>query len=42
MYPRYMPVRSLLNFSQEIDWKKEVKNARNFNIQDYDSNEDED
>jgi hypothetical protein len=27
LYPREMPVRMLLNFSQEIDWKKEVKNA---------------
>ena len=42
LYPRDMPVRMLLNFSQEIDWRKEVKNARNFKIEDYDSNEDED
>lgn len=41
LYPREMPVRMLLNFSQEIDWKKEVKNARNFKIDDYNSDDGE-
>ncbi len=37
LYPREVPCRMILNFTTEIDWKKHVKEARNFKIEDYDS-----
>lgn len=37
LYPRELPIRMLLNFTTEIEWKKHVKDARNFNFEDYES-----
>ena len=37
IYPREVPARMLLNFTTEIDWKSHVKDAKNFNYVDYDS-----
>ena len=42
LYPREVPCRMILNFTTEIDWKKEVKNAKSFKLDEYESdNEDE-
>jgi hypothetical protein len=32
----------ILNFTTEIDWKKEVKNAKNFKLEQYESDNDVD
>ena len=41
LYPREVPCRMLFNFTTEIDWKKHVKEARKFKIEDYDSGDEE-
>jgi len=41
LYPRELPIRMLLNFTTEINWKKHVKDAKNFKIEDYESDGDE-
>jgi len=35
LYPRELPIRMLLNFTTEINWKQYVKEAKNFNIDEY-------
>jgi GTPase SAR1 family protein len=42
LYPREVPCRMILNFTTEIDWKKEVKNAKNFKLEQYESDNDVD
>jgi len=39
LYPREVPCRMLLNFTTEIDWKREVRNAKNFKIEEYESDD---
>jgi len=41
LYPRELPVRMLKNFSHDIDWKSEVKSAKKFKIETYESDEEE-
>ena len=39
LYPRELPIRMLLNFTTEINWKQHVKDAKKFKIEDYESEE---
>jgi hypothetical protein len=41
LYPREVPCRMILNFTTEIDWKKHVKDARNFKFEEYESDNEE-
>ena len=41
LYPRELPVRMLINFTTEINWKQHVKDAKNFKIDEYESDEEE-
>ena len=40
LYPREVPARMLLNFTTEINYKQHVKEAKNFNFTDYESDDD--
>jgi len=42
LYPRRVPAVMMLNFEEEIDYKKYVKEAKSFKIDDFDSDEEED
>ena len=42
IYPREVPARIIQNFTTEIDWKKHIKEARNFNYAEYESDQDDD
>jgi hypothetical protein len=37
IYPREVPARIIQNFTTEIDWKKHIKESRNFNYAEYES-----
>lgn len=41
LYPREVPCRMLLNFTTEINWKKHIKEAKSFKIEDYESEDEE-
>ena len=42
LYPREVPARMILNFTTEINWKSHVKDSKNFDFENYDSENDND